>query len=83
MSKANNKYGVKPEVIEKIKWTERDNRMKEWSAVDGSKNMIQGIVSTPPEQWSELQLSKAKKLQLNKMSVEQLRHWFDFECDDE
>jgi hypothetical protein len=72
MSEQNKKYGVKPEVLKQIKFTPRDNRLKVGT-------LIQGIISTPPEQWDEYQLHKAKHLKINEWSVEELRQYMDTE----
>ena len=79
MSKTDNqKYGVKPEVLKQIKFTPKDKELAKVSGTDGN-TLIQGIVSTPPDQWTEGQLYKAKRLRLNEMTAEQLRHYFDNE----
>ena len=82
MSNANTKYGVKPDVLKKIKFTPRDKRLFE-TGNDGVNNtLIQGIVGTAPEMWSPEQLHKAKRLGLNEMTAEQLRHYLDNEFPD-
>jgi len=79
MTKTDNaKYGVQPEVLKQIKITQRDMELAKWGG-SYEKNLVQGIVSTPPEEWNEGQLEKAKKLKLNEMTAEQVRHWFDNE----
>ncbi len=79
MSKTNNKYGVKPEVLKQIKYTKRDKLLIKNEGVPHNDTFIQGIVATPPEEWNEGQLQKAKKLKLNEMDAEQIRYWFDNE----
>lgn len=75
MDTNNKKYGLKPEVLKGLKFTKRDKRL-----IDSTdKILIQGIVSTPPEEWNESQLYKAKAIKLNEMSSTEIRRWFDTE----
>lgn len=76
MAKRNTKYAVKPEVLAQIEFTSRD---KELAKAD---LLIQGIISTPPENWTDAQAFKAKYIKLSKMSVEQLRWFMDNEVSD-
>lgn len=73
MSNTNKKYGVKPEVLEQIKFTPRDTRLAK------ADTLIQGIISTPPEKWNEYQLEKAQHLKLNEWDAERLRRYMDTE----
>lgn len=75
MSEENKKYGVKPEVLKRLKFTERDIRLSQ----SKPPIMIQGVVATPPEEWTDSQLRKAKALQINEWTYEELRNFFDYE----
>jgi hypothetical protein len=75
MSEKNKKYGVKPEVLAQLEFTERDKLLANWQP----KMMIQGIVATKPEDWTEDQLWKAKELKINTWDYERLRYEFDNE----
>ena len=75
MSEKNKKYGVNPEVLKRLEFTERDKELTKATP----NILIQGIIATPPEQWDEDQLWKAKALKINKWTYEQLRYYCDHE----
>ena len=75
MSEKNKKYGVKPEVLARLEYTERDKLLSNWKP----DMMIQGIVATPPENWTEDQLWKAKELKISEWDYDRLRYEFDTE----
>ncbi len=78
MSNENTKYAVKPEVLKQIKFNPRDKELSKSSGTH-ENTLIQGVVSTPPEQWNEGQLAKAKKYELHKRTAEEIRYLFDNE----
>jgi hypothetical protein len=78
MSKNNKQYGVKPEVLKEIKFTPRDEELST-SSGGYENNLIQGILKTPPEDWNEGQLYKAKKYKLNTRNAQEIRWLMDNE----
>ena len=59
----NNKYAVNPDVLKRIKYNKRDRAIRDEGGEfnSGHNIFIQGVVATPPEQWTDRQLAKAKK----------------------
>ena len=37
--------------------------------------LVQGILATPPEDWTDEQLDRAKAYEINKMTLDTLKYW--------
>lgn len=73
----NKKYGVKPEILEKLVLTKKDKIYA--GTPDKPSTLIQGLVATPPEKWDFDQLERAKHHKLNEKTLDELRYWMDNE----